>query len=180
MKNILIIIFIVCTTVYSQNIKIGFNLNVHQVRINQWDGILGGDGLPMSIHLIAGYNITKDISVKAEIGRTFHLQFLGWEYGIKGDYYIYHPFYISAGVLLHSNEAEDLGMGEHADYASIFMLQAGIGVNIISSISAELNYFYPTSKKIIEDSSILYGSQKYLSTTFEGMIRLGFVFSWNL
>jgi hypothetical protein len=56
------------------------------------------------------------------------------------------------------------------------MMQFGIGVEIIGFFSIGLDYYIPTSKKVI----VWQGFGVREPQTFEKMIRLGFNFGWEL
>ena len=177
MKKVIIFIFFFCTTISAQNFKLGFDIEVHQVRINQGTGILGGTGLPMSIHVNVDYNIIKNFSLQAKIGRTFHQEFLGWEYGINGNYKFFKSLYISGGYLIHSNVGGIGGISSGTNYATLSLIKVGVGIKVIQAFSIEAGYYIPISRKIIGWINN-YGPISYY--TFDNMIRLSFVFGWTL
>ena len=165
----------------AQNLKIGFCLQAHQVRFNTGTGILGGNGLPLSLHFNADNKLFKDFSINGKIGRTFHLEFLGWEFGINGKYSFFKSLFLSMGILYHSNEGSGISNNEWTNYASLLMISPAIGVELSSVIALELSYNIPVSKKIIGGGRNFYsGEEKIVNRTFESMIRLGFVFGWEL
>ncbi len=63
----------------AQNLILGFDLEIHLVMANNGTGIPGGHRLPISIDFDAAYNISQNFSLQSKIGRTFHLEFLGWK-----------------------------------------------------------------------------------------------------
>ncbi len=85
----------------------------------------------------------------ARAGNTLHVNFHGWEFGIEGKYLFYDPFFISAGLLEHSNEGGTGSNSWGTNYATIFMFNAGVGVEATSNFSIEFGYYKPTSKKVI-------------------------------
>lgn len=136
-KFIILFIILYVSTLSAQNLNAGFDIEFHQVRVsNQFDevGILGGEGLPLDFHIYAGYKPIEKLNLIVRGGNNLHTDFKGWEYGIKGTYIIYSPFFISAGFLQHMNE---LNLGSNSwevEEASIFMLHTGVGINLSSSI----------------------------------------------
>src|SRR5690554_5422198 len=182
MKKLLLIIPLILTVnCFSQNLKIGFSLEFHQIRINSGTGILGGNGAPLSIHIAGDYKFTRNFSTLVKIGRTLHLEFLGWEFGIHGKYQLYKPLFIFGGTKLHLNEGRGISNEEWVNYANIFMLNAGVGADITSILSVDLSYYYPLSKKIIGGSRNYYsGKEEIITRKFNGMIRLGFAFKWEI
>lgn len=183
MKKILIIFFCFIT-VPAQDFKLGFDIKAHQIRVSDQEGnhILGGDGFPLAIHLNFAYSPSNKIAILTKIGRTFHIEFLGWEFELSGKYNFYKSLYISAGLMQHSNEGGSGSNSHGTKYASILMLKGGIGFDISSITSIELDYYIPTTKKIIGgqrgfNSS---GKETFFTHTFKSMIRLGFVFAWEL
>ena len=78
-----------------------------------------------------------------------NVNFHGWEFGIEGKYLFYNPFFISAGLLEHSNEGGTGSNSWGTNYATIFMLHAGVGVEATSNFSIEFGYYKSTSQKVI-------------------------------
>jgi hypothetical protein len=181
MKKFLLIFTFIYSIANAQDFKLGFDMGIHQVRIKSGTGILGGNGLPLSIDLNARYDLFQNFTADAKIGRTFHTQFLGWEFGLSGTYNFYAPFYFTGGMLLHLNEGSGIANGEWTAYTNILMLYPGLGVNFSSVFSIELNYFIPTSEKIIGGAINFYNDNPEKNyTRFKSMIRLDFVFGWDL
>lgn len=88
-KIILTFIFIIFFSGYglSQNYRLGFDFEFSQVRVIDQYGsrsILGGQGLPASIHLVFGYSPVDNLTLNARIGNIFVWpEFEGMEYGIN-------------------------------------------------------------------------------------------------
>jgi hypothetical protein len=177
MKTFLIFfsIFILSSSyINSQSFELGFDLEAHQIRVNDQYGtkILGGVGPPISIHFNSSYIPLENISIVARVGRNLHLEFAGWEFGIAGKYRFLEPLFTSAGILHHSNEGGSGSNTWGTNFASILMFHAGIGVDLSSAISLEISYYLPTSKELIGWS--------ITSRYFKSMVKLGFVFGWDL
>ena len=157
----------------AQNFKLGFDLEGHRISINEGRGVLSTEGIPVAYHLVTMINPTNETSVQLRIGKTLHAEFWGWEFGLSGKYNFYKRVYITAGILEHSNEG---GIGSNTwgtKFASIWMLHAGLGVDVTSVISVDLNYYKSVSQKQIGSS----GKHLY---TFDSMIGLKFIFAWEL
>lgn len=179
MKIILIFLLFYAVLIKSQSFKLGFDIEAHQIRISDQYGekeILGGNGLPISIHFITTYNPISKIAIQSKIGRTLHSEFFGWEFGINGYYKFYKPFYISGGILQHSNEGGVVSNQLYISYASLLMLKAGFGIDIFKTFSIEVDYYVPTQKKVIIKSGIA----KRFSEKIENMFRLSFIWAWEI
>ena len=184
MKNILTLILLYSLLTNAQNLNLGFDVEPHQVRINTNHGtrILGGDGIPVSLHLDLTYKPIDKLFLIAKVGRTFHMEFLGWEYGVNGKYEFYKPIFISVGILQHSNEGGGVSNEENLLFASIFMIYTGIGIGVSDIFSIGINFYVPFSNKKIgkllqqfENNNVLW--ENY---TFKNMLRLSFVFEWPI
>lgn len=178
-KNILIISFVfVQLTVNGQNLKLGFDLEAHQIRVSTPNDeiIMGGNGAPLSYHLNFSIAVLNPLIVQFKVGRTLHVEFRGWEYGLNTAYKIYNPFYLKVGVLQHSNEGGGGSITFTETYASIFMVHFGAVVEVADFLSIGLDYYIPTSKKVILWS----GLYEKVPQKFERMIRLGFNFGWDI
>ena len=177
MKKIYLYIIFLTPLLYSQNFKIGFDLEGNWVKLK--GGLLGGEGAPISYHILAEYSPLNNFSLQAKFGSTLMVNFTGLELGISGKYLFYYPFYFSAGILEHSNSG---GRGSNTwgtDYVSVWMLHGGVGINAAKFMSFELSYYIPTSEKSIGyrwnyDHSISY------SHVVKGMVRLGLVFGLDI
>lgn len=178
MKKFIILILFYNVTSFAQNINLGFDLEIHQIRISSptYKGILGGEGAPLSYHLNLALDITEKLTFLAKGGKTLHVEFSGWELGFNTAYKIYEPLYIKTGVLHHSNEGGGGSNSWFVSSASILMIQFGIGVNVAEFFSIGLDYYIPTTKKVI----VWRGLEVKEPRTFEKMIRLGFNFGWDL
>ncbi len=180
MKRLFALILFLTTIINAQNFKLGFDLGVHQIRTsNQFGsiGILGGEGAPLDYHLRLIYYISKKTSLQARVGNTLNVNFHGWEFGIGGRYLFYDPFFVSAGILEHSNEGGSGSNTWGTNFATIFMLHAGSGVEVTPGFSIEVAYYKAASKEIIGGTHF---SNLGYSRIFENMIRLSFLFEWNL
>ncbi len=178
MKKILMIILLVSTISKAQDFKLGFDAELHQVRISMGNGILGGNGLPLSIHFISGYDFLKDISLQSKIGRTFHVEFAGWEFGLSVKYFIYQPFYLTTGYLYHYNEGGNNGISSGHSYADLSLIRVGGGIFIMQFMSIGIEYYFPIRKK--EIGWIRHENEEMKYYSFEGLIRLSFIFDWKL
>ncbi len=164
--------------------KLGFDFEANQIRVSDKynTSLLGSNSIPISFHTFLSFELNQNLSCKAKVGRYLITEFAGWEFGISWKYKLYKPLYISGGILQHSNEEDYYSNSEGTTSASILMLELGVGVDIVSFMSIELSYYLPTSKKIIGGHRILNKSSEfeYLPITFKHMIRLGFIFDWEL
>jgi hypothetical protein len=153
----------------AQNFKLGFDLKPQQIRISDQggNGILGGEGVPISFHAIAGVPLSKTISLRFEAGNTLHIDFNGWEFGISGNYNFFSPLYLSAGILHHSNEGGSGSISWSTSYASILMLFGGLGIELSRITSIEVGYYIPTSKKIIGSYRLFTGNYQFFSMKLE-------------
>jgi len=176
-KTILFLLFYYQIS-FSQSFILGFDLEVHQIRVSTPNDeiIMGGNGAPLSYHLSLGVELIDPLIVQFKVGRTLHVEFKGWELGLNAAYKIYEPLYIKAGVLQHSNEGGGGSITFTETYASILMIHFGAGVDVAEFFSVGLDYYMPTSKKVILWS----GLYEKVPQTFEKMIRLSFNFGWEL
>jgi hypothetical protein len=174
--SLLILLF--STVSFAQNLRLGFDLEAHQIRVSTPNDeiIMGGNGAPLSYHLNLGIRVLDPLNVQITVGRTLHVEFSGWEFGTNVIYKFYTPIYIKAGVLQHSNEGGGVSNQLTISYASILMIHFGVGVDVADFLSIGLDYYIPTTKKVI----LWTGLFEKEPQTFERMIRLGFNFGWDL
>jgi len=184
MKKILFIVIIFSTISNSQNFQLGFDFEIHQIRIKNQNNsaILGGNGFPGAFHLLVNYIPLHDITLSTKIGKTFHTEFLGLEFGLNCKYEFFEPLYFSIGFLAHSNEGGTLDNEVDLSYATIFMSQTGIGIKASKLFSAGLDYYFPFSQKVIGRELIMpgYTSPYFEPYKFKSMIRLSLIFGWDI
>ncbi len=83
--------------------------------------------------------------------------------------------------LQHSNESGGVSNSHGVTYASLFMLTAGVGYQVTKHYAFELNYYYPTTKKTLIYYNFGFSSEHSTANlNFDYMIRIHFVFSWEL
>ena len=78
--------------------------------------------------------------------------------------------------MIHSNKGDYYSNQLVVATTTINIIQLGIGVDIFDFLSIGLDYYVPTSKKVI----VWRGLFEKQPQTFESMIRLGFNFGWDL
>lgn len=177
-KNIVLVILFFSFTSFAQNFKLGFDLGISQVRISfpNGNGILGVTQFPLSYHLNFTIEASENLSFQTKIGRLITTEFGGWEFGLNGAYKFYTPLYVKCGVLQHSNEGGGISNQLIVSFASILMVQFGIGVDMANFFSIGLDYYIPSSKKII----VWRGLGVKEPQEFDKMKRLAFNFGWNI
>lgn len=178
MIKFVVFIMFSCITSFGQNIKLGFDLEAHQIRVISPNDelIMGGNGAPLSYHLNFALDINEKLTLLVKGGRTLHVEFSGWELGLNTSYKIFDPMYIKLGILHHSNEGGAISNQLYVTFASILMVQLGIGVDVANFLSIGLDYYIPTSKKVIYWTGLFEKEPR----AFTSMIRLGFNFGWDL
>ncbi|HSR17281.1 MAG TPA: hypothetical protein VLM39_04220, partial [Ignavibacteriaceae bacterium] len=139
----------------------------------------GGEGFPLAYHLNFAYSPVEKLLLIANVGRTLHINFAGWEFGAAARYKFYDPFFATAGILQHSNLGGSGSNTWETNYASLLLLYAAAGVEVSSVTSIQLGYYHPTSTEAIGFNRIDYSHTK-LNLKFTSMIRLSFIFSWEL
>ncbi|HAB53434.1 MAG: hypothetical protein A2315_06170 [Ignavibacteria bacterium RIFOXYB2_FULL_35_12] len=161
-----------------QNLKLGFDLEAHQIRVSTPNNeiIMGGNGAPLSYHLNFSIEVLDPLIVQFKVGRTLHVEFRGWEFGTNVTYKLFEPIFLKFGALQHSNEGGGGSNTFTETYASIFMFHFGFGLEVTEFLSIGLDYYIPTSKKVI----VWQGLFDKEPQTFKKMIRLGFNFGWDI
>jgi hypothetical protein len=185
MKKILLIFLFFPILISAQNFSFGFDTELSYIRIRNGNSTNGLDYetfIPITFNLIAGYNFNKKLFIQARVGETIlAIEFSGFEAGLDGIYRLNKDFYVSAGVLHHSNEGGEVSNSHGVTFASLFMLTAGVGYQVTKHYAFELDYYYPTAKKAIVYYNYDYqGDGFYPNSVFDYMIRMHFVFTWEL
>lgn len=185
MKRIFLILLFYTVLVDAQSFSLGFDIDASQVRINYKNQThtLDVSNPPISLHLDFSFNQNEKLSWRAILGGTIFTEFTGFELGINGRYKFYKSLYFTAGLQLHSNSGGGVSNSYSVSYASILMVHAGIGLDISRIFAIELDYYKPTSEKEIQ-KVLLYNkktsSYYWESKTFFDMLRINFIFAWEL
>ena len=184
MKLIVSIIILLSSTLNAQNLKLGFDFETHRISegTDNETHILRGDAFPIAFHIILEYDLIENISLDTRLGRTIQTHFSGMEYSLGAKYKVYKSFFITSGVLLHSNEGGNISNGESMLYTSILMLYGGVGLNLSNVFAIEIKYYNPTSSQAIEKTSpqLIDNKVSWNYIKFKNMIRFGFSFKWPL
>ncbi len=177
MKKVIIFLYLFSLEINPQSFRLGFDFEAQQVRVNHQ--ILGGEGFPLAYHLNFAYSPIEKFLLIANVGRTLHINFAGWEFGAAARYKFYDPFFASAGILQHSNSGGGGSNSWGTNYASLLLLFAAAGVETSSITSIQLGYYHPTSIEAI-GYNWLDNHTRLNLLKFTSMIRLSFIFSWEI
>ncbi len=183
MKCIIIYIFLYSTFAFAQNFKLGFDLQMHQVFTNSQSGSGNlGDIEFGDLHLFLSEEPLNDFLLEFAIGRALQPEFAGWEFGLNGQYQFYKSVFLSIGILEHSNEGGTLDNEVSLSYATIFLMQTGIGIQASRIFSAKVDYYLPFSQKVI-GKRLNYSVERdsiFEPYKFRSMIRLSLIFGWEI
>lgn len=186
MKKLVFVFLFFPVLISAQHFKLGFDTEFSYIRVNNAKGGNShGIGyetfIPITFNLITGYNFNKKFSLQAHIGETVvATEFSGFEVGLNGIYNLNNSFYASAGVLHHSNEGGSVSISHGVTFASLFMLTTGVGYRISKHFALEINYYYPTNKKLLYYYNPIFLTEGADTRSFfDYMFRLNFVFSWD-
>lgn len=179
MKLLKILVLVCSAIVNAQSLKLGFDLEANWVSLKS--GLMGGEGSPISYHLNVAYIPLNPLALQMKVGSTTMVSFTGLEVGLSIKYIVHDPFYITVGMLHHSNTGGGGSNSWGTEYASILMFNASAGFRLIEFLSLELGFYIPTSSKVIGYSTLIYEyPPKHKTLIFKNMLRLGLVFAWDI
>lgn len=169
----------------AQKFKLGFDTELSYVRVSSNGasfGITSETFIPVTFNVILTYKYNQNLSFQGRVGETLLCStFSGFEVGFNGLYHFRKRLYISLGGLFHSNEATGPSIPHGDTFVKLYLISSGLGYNVTKYFTLGVSYFLPLSEKTI------YYIGNYdenfpssFNVVFKYMLRLNFVFAWEL
>lgn len=185
MKKFVLLFLFFPILISAQHFKLGFDTELSYVRVGsngETFGITSDTFIPVTFNIIFSYQFNRHFSFQTKMGETLLCTtFSGFEIGFDGLYHFQKKFYGSLGLLFHSNEAMNPSMPHGDIFTKLYLISLGLGYIVSKHFTLGVSSFLPLSEKTIYyienfDRNIPYST----NVVIKYMLRLNFVFSWDL